>query len=102
MFLILAGEGTLRFGDREYPVRQNDVIACPPGGRDRAHQLINSGTSDLRYLAVSTTHRVEIVEYPDANKIGVLVGDYAEMAVRKFFRADTDTDYYDGEELAKL
>ena len=32
MFLILEGEGELRFGDQRYPIRMHDVIACPQGG----------------------------------------------------------------------
>jgi len=33
MFLILEGEGELRYGDRRYALRPFDVIACPTGGR---------------------------------------------------------------------
>src|ERR1700689_2714092 len=32
MFLVLEGEGELRFGGQRYPIRKHDVIACPPGG----------------------------------------------------------------------
>jgi uncharacterized cupin superfamily protein len=42
MFLILEGEGELRFGDKRYPIRKHDVIACPTGGADVAHQIINT------------------------------------------------------------
>ena len=44
----------LRFGAEEFPVRSGDFIACPPAERTSAHQLINTGAVDLRYLAVST------------------------------------------------
>ena len=54
MFFILDGEGTLRFGEEEHPVRRGDFIACPNGGPEVAHQLINTGSTELRYLAVST------------------------------------------------
>ena len=54
MFLILEGEGELRFGDQRYPIRQHDVIACPTGGPEVAHQIINTGTTTMRYLALST------------------------------------------------
>ncbi len=57
MFLILEGEGELRFGDRRYPLRRHDVIACPPGGPEVAHQIINTGTTTMRYLALSTWSR---------------------------------------------
>ena len=54
MFLILEGEGELRFGDQRYPIRKHDVIACPPGGPEVAHQIINTGKTTMRYLALST------------------------------------------------
>jgi uncharacterized cupin superfamily protein len=54
MFFILEGEGELRFGDQRYPIRRHDVIACPTGGAEVAHQIINTGATDLRYLAIST------------------------------------------------
>lgn len=97
MFFVLAGTGVLRFGDAEHPVRPGDVIACPPGGPEVAHQLINTGTTDLRYLAVSTKEEVEIVEYPDSGKVGCMVGDYGRMELRKLFHAESDVPYMDRE-----
>jgi uncharacterized cupin superfamily protein len=38
MFLILEGQGKLRFGDQRYPIRKHDVIACPQGGPEVAHR----------------------------------------------------------------
>jgi len=52
MFLIIEGEGELRFGEKRYPIRKHDVIACPTGGRDVAHQIINTGKTTMRYLAL--------------------------------------------------
>jgi uncharacterized cupin superfamily protein len=97
MFLILEGEGTLRFGDKEYPLKKHDIIACPPGKKDVAHQIKNTGSEDLKYLSLSTKERAEVCEYPDSNKIGVIVGDYGDWAVRKMFKADSDVDYFEGE-----
>src|SRR5215475_6432998 len=54
MFFILEGTGEVRIGDAIHPIRQGDFIACPPGGPELAHQIINTGTSELKYLAVST------------------------------------------------
>src|SRR5579859_5087303 len=54
MFFILEGEGEIRIGDAKHPVKKGDIIACVPGGPETAHQLINTGKSELRYLAVST------------------------------------------------
>ncbi|MCB9558309.1 MAG: cupin domain-containing protein [Deltaproteobacteria bacterium] len=97
MFLILDGSGQLRFGDEMFTLRKYDVIACPAGTRDVAHQIINTGTEDLTYLALSTTQRVEICEYPDSDKIGAYVGDHGQMDLRALFRAEGAVDYMEGE-----
>lgn len=97
MFLILEGEGELRFGDKRYPIRKHDVIACPTGGPEVAHQIINTGTTDLRYLALSTLVDVEVCEYPDSQKVSAVTGRRGESEVRKIFRAETNVDYYDRE-----
>lgn len=98
MFLILAGEGVLRFGDERYPVRKHDVIACPPGKRDVAHQLINTGTTDLEYLSLSTVEGYEVCEYPDSNKVGIRIGpDMEKPVLRSLFRAEQSVDYWDRE-----
>ena len=98
MFFILDGEGILRFGDKEYPIRPFDVIACPPGGRDLAHQIINTGKVDLKYLAVSTKEAHEICEYPDSNKIMVCAGEVGRRNLRMLFKADQTVNYLDGED----
>ncbi len=97
MFLILDGEGELRFGDQRYRIRKHDVIACPTGGPEVAHQITNTGQSDLRYLALSNNEAVEVCEYPDSNKVGVFAGEPGTSRLRKLFRAETDVEYYDRE-----
>lgn len=97
MFLVLEGEGELRFGEAVYPIKKHDVIACPPGGRGVAHQITNTGSADLKYLALSTKERAEIVEYPDSDKVGVVVGDYGDLDLRLFFPAASAVDYNEGE-----
>src|SRR5690349_19171480 len=55
MFFVLEGEGELRVGEERHAIRRGDFIACPPGGPETAHQIRNTGASELKYLAVSTT-----------------------------------------------
>src|ERR1041385_7680477 len=69
MFFILEGSGEVRIGDKTYALRQGDFLACPPGGPELAHQIVNTGTTELKYLAVSTMIYPEICEYPDSGKI---------------------------------
>jgi uncharacterized cupin superfamily protein len=97
MFFILEGEGELRFGDRRYPIRANDVIACPTGGPEVAHQIINTGKVTMRYLAISTLRDIDVCEYPDSNKISVVTGGRDEPGLRKIMRAENTVDYYDRE-----
>ena len=97
MFLILEGEGELRFGDKRFPLRKHDVIACPTGGPEVAHQIINTGKVDMRYLALSTLVEIEVCEYPDSQKILLAAGKRGRRGLRKIFRAENTVDYYDRE-----
>src|SRR6187551_3707032 len=72
MFFILQGSGELRVGEERWTIRQGDFIAAPPGGPEGAHQIINTGSDELRYLAVSTMIYPEVVEYPDSRKLGMM------------------------------
>ena len=97
MFFILEGEGELRFGDRRHLIRKHDVICCPTGGPEVAHQIVNTGTTTMRYLAISTLAEVEVCEYPDSGKLSVVTGKPGEPGLGKVFRAEASVDYYDRE-----
>jgi uncharacterized cupin superfamily protein len=102
MFFVLEGEGEVRIGDARYPIKMGDVIACPPGGPETAHQIVNTGARELRYLAVSTKMTPEIAEYPDSKKFGVLAelapGPDGKPRMFRFLgRADGSLAYFDGE-----
>jgi uncharacterized cupin superfamily protein len=99
MFFILEGEGELRFGDQRYPIRKHDVIACPTGGAEVAHQIINTGATTMRYLSLSTIAELEACEYPDSGKVLVASGKRGQPGLSKMFRAETTVDYYDRENI---
>ena len=102
MFFVLCGAGAIRIGSETFPLRAGDIVACPAGGPDTAHQIINSGTDELRYLSVSTRLSPEICEYPDSAKFGVY-GEFerADGTQGSFFRFmgrdQQSVDYWDGE-----
>ena len=102
MFLILEGTGEARIGVEVYKVKKHDIIACPPGGEETAHQIINTGKIDLKYLAVSTKLSPEIANYPDSGKFGVLA-DFPpdeEGKPQRFMyvgRENGSLDYWEGE-----
>lgn len=98
MFLILEGSGTLRFGADEYPLKVNDIIACPPGGREVAHQIINTSDAELRYLCLSTSESADVVEYPDSNKMLAYVKGDENSGFRHIARVEQAVDYFDGEQ----
>jgi len=68
MMFILEGKGDYRFGTDTYKVKSGDMLGAPPGGAEVAHQLINTGDTDLKYLAFSTNAKNSVVVYPDSNK----------------------------------
>lgn len=79
------------------PLRAGDYVAFPVGP-DFAHQIINTGAGPLRYLGLSTRNPVEVVGYPDSNKILARYG-LDEPRIRAIFRAETTVDYYDREKI---
>jgi uncharacterized cupin superfamily protein len=99
MFVILTGSGEYRLGDRRIPVRAGDCLGAPAGGE--AHQIINTGREELRYLGLSNNPAADLVEYPDSGKIGFRIGAkgiaYTDATIRGRGRL-TSTDYWDGEE----
>jgi uncharacterized cupin superfamily protein len=101
MFFILQGRGELRVGKDTYPIRKGDFIAHPPGGPELAHQIINNGDEELRYLAVSTMIVPETVEYPDSGKIATYsrqtAPDGSMRIVRQIGRPESSVDYWEGE-----
>ncbi len=102
MFFVLQGTGELHVGADIWPVRAGDVIACPAGGKETAHQIVNTGDEELRYLAVSTKLSPELVEYPDSGKFGVLaeLPASAEGKPQRFMfigRESQCLSYWDGE-----
>jgi uncharacterized cupin superfamily protein len=102
MFFVLHGSGEVRIGSETYAIRSGDFIACPPGGAEAAHQMRNTGSEELRFLAVSTVLSPEINEYPDSAKFGVYA-DFpsAEDGKMEYFsfqgRQSMNLDYWDGE-----
>ena len=98
LFYIVSGTGEVRLDDRTLPVRAGDLIAGPAGAE--AHQIVNSGTGDLRYLALSDMASVDVIDYPDSGKMGVAAGvkngDLSTATFKALGRV-TPADYFDGE-----
>lgn len=102
MVFVLQGTGTIRIGSDKYPLRSGDVVALPPGGNETAHQIINTGEEELRYLAVSTKLSPEVGEYPDSGKFAVFAEaprapDEQTKLLRFIGREGQSLNYWEGE-----
>lgn len=87
MFLLLEGQGTVRTTDGSHAVGAGDVVLHPPGN---AHQLTNSGDTDLVFYLIADNPPADYCHYPDSGKWGL-------REPRMFFRPH-EADYWDGEE----
>lgn len=92
LVVVLEGTGTLRLGAERLALKTGDVVALPAGGPQTAHQVINTGGGELRYLCVSTMVAPEVCEYPDSGKIAAYGPELYHMAV-----AAAPVDYWQGE-----
>ncbi len=89
LFVVIAGEATVRVGDARYRVGAGEVFAQAPG---TAHQMINEGAVDYIYHVIADNPRACSTYYPDSNK-------WALKPQRKLFRMH-EVDYFDGEDPA--
>jgi uncharacterized cupin superfamily protein len=99
LFFVLSGNGEVRLDERTLPIRAGDVIASPPGAE--AHQIVNTGQDELRYLAISDMDTVDVIDYPDSGKMGVAAGvrnGDLSTATYKVMGRVTPADYFEGEE----
>ena len=101
MFLVLEGDGELRVGEARFPVRDGDIIACPPGGPETAHQIRNTGSDPLKVLSVSTFEPVDVIDCPDSDKTayGVMSAgpDGKPQLKRGITLNEGQPGYWDGE-----
>ena len=96
MFLILEGSGEYRFGERRLSVAAGDVLGAPCGGPAFAHKLTNTGSTTLKYLAISSKADTDVCEYPDSGKFSV--GSKLPKGEFGFIgRLEDIRDYWDGE-----
>ena len=99
LFVILEGEGEHRWGDERHPVRAGDVISAPRA--TEAHQIVNTGSKDLRYLALSDIGGEDVLEYPDSGKVafaaGVRDADFKTASITFLGKLSQPMNYFDGE-----
>jgi uncharacterized cupin superfamily protein len=88
LFVVLDGEGSVRLGDDERPVRAGHVVSRPPG-TGVAHAF-RAGARPLVLLGYGTRDPNDMVWYPRSGKVAL-----RGLGVR--FRV-AQVEYWDGEE----
>lgn len=88
LFYVLSGNGELRLGSLTHAIRAGDFIACPAGGPETAHQIRNTGDTELRYLAIGVHVPLDIVEYPDTGEFRAYAGEPGQMVFDATARID--------------
>ncbi|MEO1317758.1 MAG: cupin domain-containing protein, partial [Pseudomonadota bacterium] len=101
LFVILEGAGEVRFGDAVHAVKAGDLIGCPKGGPETAHQIVNTGDAPLRYLGVSSWQDPDVVEYPDSGKFATIAiapgQDFFSAHLNFVGKREDGRDYWEGE-----
>jgi uncharacterized cupin superfamily protein len=100
-FYVRRGYGQLRDREGTRDLAPGDAFACPPGP-DGAHAILNTGDAPLEVFALSTMEHPEVNEYPDSDKLYVMVGsppggDPAERSVDAAFRRTDAVSYEEAE-----
>jgi uncharacterized cupin superfamily protein len=91
---VVSGRGKVRTPEGETAIGPGDYVSFPAGGP--AHQVVNDQSEPLVYLGLSAVSGVDVVEYPESNKIAAAVGVWPDMK-RWIFRKGSEVDYFDGE-----
>lgn len=96
--IVLSGRPSLRTPDGIRVLEEGEAVRFPLGERG-AHQLLNPSDAPVRFLAVSSSGRPDIVVYPDSDKISATERLPDGSGLRSFFRRGDAVDYWDGEQL---
>jgi uncharacterized cupin superfamily protein len=96
VLIVLAGRPTLRTPEGERSLEPGEAVRFALG-ESGAHQVINRTGETVRFLAVSSHGRPDVVVYPDAGKVGLGERLPRGGGLRAFFRHADAVDYWEGE-----
>lgn len=97
LIIVLAGTPTVRTPDGERELVAGDVVECPAGAAG-AHQMINRSEHAARFLIMSSQPDVDVVEYPDSNKLAASSGAWGTPTFQRWLLdAGATKEYFDGE-----
>jgi uncharacterized cupin superfamily protein len=95
VLVLLEGALALRTSTGWERVRRGDVVRFPVG-EDGAHQLVNDGAIDARFLAISTHGQPDVVLYPDEGKIGPAERNPDGTGLKLYFKLEDAVPYDEG------
>jgi len=88
--VALAGEATLRLGDKRHPIKAGDYVAFPAGQR-AGHCLVNETDAPFLFIIIGDRELHDVCVYPDSGKILIRGLDGSVM------RHGEGLDYWEGE-----
>lgn len=88
---VVSGHAKVRTPEGLTPIGPGDFVSFPPGGP--AHQLVNDGTEPCTYFAIGVSKGVDVVEYPESNKLSAALGAFPK-GQRFIFKKDSQVDYF--------
>lgn len=101
VLVVLEGAPLLRGPGGWRRLARGEVVRFPTG-QEGAHQLVNDGDDEVRFLAVSTHGQPDVVIYPDEGKLGAAERTPDGSGLQTYFRLDDAVDYYDGVERPEV
>jgi uncharacterized cupin superfamily protein len=94
--IVLEGRPTLRTPDGLRELEPGEAVRFPLG-ESGAHQLRNDTNERVRFLALSSSGRPDVVVYPDSGKVGVGERLPRGGGLRAFFPSAAGVGYWHGE-----
>jgi uncharacterized cupin superfamily protein len=101
VLVLLEGDLALRTPDGWQRVRRGDVVRFPRGEQG-AHQLVNDGAVEARFLAVSTHGEPDVVLYPDEGKLCAAERRSDSDGFKLYFKTADAVGYYEGIERPEV
>lgn len=96
LLVVLSGRPTLRTPEGVRELAEGEVVRFALG-EEGAHQILNPTDVPIRFLAVSSSGRPDIVVYPDSDKISASERLPGGGGLFAFFRQGDAVDYWEGE-----
>jgi len=90
LMMVISGSMTMRSPDGFEIIGKGDIVFIETG-ETGAHQFFNHSTESCTYLDIRTLIGIDIVEYPDSDKINV-------MPAYEIYEKKSKVNYFKGEE----